>query len=250
MWALITHVDRAIVRYAPWKLVKQEGEEARKKLDEILYSAAEVLRVVTALLYPVLPESAFKIWKQLGFEGSPGDLELASLAFGQLPAGHAVGEPEAVFPRIEATKAIPEMRALEQVELERQNRIMGKTEGSAAPPEGWTPIADTITIEDFVKVDLRVGKVLSAERVKGADKLMHLSVDIGEGKPRSIVAGIAKAYEPEALVDRKVVIVANLQPRKLRGIPSEGMIVAASLGDGAPVLAAFLEDVPIGARLK
>jgi methionyl-tRNA synthetase len=107
-----------------------------------------------------------------------------------------------------------------------------------------------IDIEDFGKVDLRVGLVLSAERVKGADKLLHLKVDIGEPAPRTIVAGIAEAYEPEKIVGRKVVIVANLNPRKLRGIESNGMIVAASLEGGKPILAGFLEDVPIGARLK
>ena len=102
----------------------------------------------------------------------------------------------------------------------------------------------------FPDVDLRVGLVKSAERVKGADKLLHLSVDIGEPQPRSIVAGIAAAYAPETLVGRKVVIVANLAPRKLRGLESQGMIVAASLEGGKPILAGFLEVVPIGARLK
>jgi methionyl-tRNA synthetase len=99
-------------------------------------------------------------------------------------------------------------------------------------------------------VDLRVGLVLSAQPVKGANKLMHMQVDIAEPQPRSIVAGIAEAYRPEQLIGRKVVIVANLQPRKLRGIESNGMIVAASLEGGQPVLAGFLEDVPVGARLK
>ena len=99
-------------------------------------------------------------------------------------------------------------------------------------------------------MDLRVGLVLSAERVKGADKLMHMKVDIGEPQPRTIVAGIAEAYTPEAPGNRKVVIVANLQPRKLRGIESNGMIVAASVEGGKPVLAGFHEDVPAGARLK
>ncbi len=250
VWSLISEADRAIVQYAPWKLAKQEGAEPAQKLDEILYSTAEVLRIVTALLAPVMPESAARIWRQLGLAGSPQDVELGSLAWGQLPAGHPIGEPEMVFPRIEASKAIAEMKELEQVELERQNELMGKKEAPAGPPEGWTPIAAPITIDDFVKVDLRVGQVVSAEAVKGADKLLHLFIDIAEEKPRSIVAGIAKAYRPEALVGRKVVIVANLEPRKLRGIPSEGMIVAASLEGGAPVLAAFLEEVPVGARLK
>jgi methionyl-tRNA synthetase len=109
---------------------------------------------------------------------------------------------------------------------------------------------EKITIDDFAKVEMRVGLVLSAERVKGADKLLHMHIDIGEASPRSIVAGIAEAYAPEQMVGRKVAIVANLQPRKLRGIESNGMIVAASLEGGKPVLAGFLEDVPVGARLK
>ncbi|HSL71462.1 MAG TPA: methionine--tRNA ligase subunit beta, partial [Longimicrobiales bacterium] len=107
-----------------------------------------------------------------------------------------------------------------------------------------------ITIDDFAKVDMRVGVVKVAEKVKGADKLLRLEVDIGS-ELRQIVAGIAEAYTPESLVGRKVVIVTNLQPRKLRGIESNGMIVAASVGEqGKPVLAGFLEDVPVGARLK
>ena len=97
---------------------------------------------------------------------------------------------------------------------------------------------------------MAVGLVLSAEPVKGADKLLHMKIDIGEPEPRTIVAGIALAYKPEQMVGRKVVIVANLQPRKLRGIESNGMIVAGSLEGGKPVLAGFLEDVPVGARLK
>jgi methionyl-tRNA synthetase len=106
-----------------------------------------------------------------------------------------------------------------------------------------------ITIDDFAKIELRVAQVKVAEKVKGADKLLRLEVDLGE-EVRQIVAGIAEAYAPETLVGRKVVIVANLAPRKLRGLESNGMIVAASLEGGRPVLAAFLEDVPVGARLK
>jgi methionyl-tRNA synthetase len=117
-------------------------------------------------------------------------------------------------------------------------------ETAAAPAEG------KISIDDFVKVEMRVGQVLEAQRVKGADKLLHLKVDIGEPQPRTLVAGIAEAYSPEQIIGRKVVIVANLQPRKLRGIESNGMIVAASVEGGKPVLASFLEDIPVGARLK
>jgi methionyl-tRNA synthetase len=119
----------------------------------------------------------------------------------------------------------------------------------AAGESALAPIDVKISADDFFKVEMRVGLVKVAEKVKGADKLLRLEVDIGS-EVRQVVAGIAKAYDPEKLVGRKVVIVANLQPRKLRGLESNGMIVAASLEDGAPVLAGFLEDVPTGARLK
>ena len=136
-----------------------------------------------------------------------------------------------------------------------EETVQAKAASAPAPAEVIAPVAsapasNTITIDDFAKVDLRVGQVKVAEKVKGADKLLRLEVDLGT-EVRQIVAGIAKAYDPEKLIGRKVVIVANLAPRKLRGLESQGMIVAASLGDeGAPVLAGFLEDVPNGARLK
>ena len=124
------------------------------------------------------------------------------------------------------------------------------TAPAATPPVTTATVSNTITIDDFAKVELRVGQVRVAEKVKGADKLLRLEVDLGT-EVRQIVAGIAKAYDPEKLIGRKVVIVANLATRKLRGLESQGMVVAASLGDdGVPVLAGFLEDVPNGARLK
>ena len=121
------------------------------------------------------------------------------------------------------------------------------TTGAAAAPAALA--VTKIGIEDFTKVEMRVGQVKTAERVEGADKLLQLQVDIGD-EVRQIVAGIAQVYKPEDLVGRKVVVVTNLQPRKLRGVESNGMIVAASTADGSPVLAGFLEDVPVGARLK
>lgn len=254
-WALITFMDRAIVQYQPWLLAKKQDEEPQRLLDEILYSAAEVVRIVTALLAPVMPEACGKIWGQLGMKAAAAEVRLDQLAWGQLPEGQTIGEIEPVFPRIEAAKAIERMLEIDEQEIERVNELLGKKEAAPeaaawTPPAGVAPLAPTIEIDDFVKVDLRVARVLSAEPVKGADKLLHLTVDVAEAEPRSLVAGIAKAYTPEQLIGRKVVIVANLQPRKLRGIQSNGMIVAASLEDGPPVLAAFLEDVPVGARLK
>jgi len=259
LWQLIGAVDRAIVQYQPWILAKKKDDaEARAKLDEILYTAAEVIRLATALLAPVMPKATEQLWAQLGAPGSAAGTRIDQLAWGQLEAGRAIGEIAPVFPRLDAAKVIEQIQEIDDMEVDRVNVLLGKTEAPAAEapapvwtrPEGVAPLAETITYDDFVKVDLRVAKVLTAEKVKGADKLLHLTVDVAEEQPRTIVAGIAKAYEPEQLVGRKVVIVANLAPRKLRGLESNGMIVAASLETTPPVLAAFLEDVPVGARLK
>jgi methionyl-tRNA synthetase len=122
-------------------------------------------------------------------------------------------------------------------------------EGALAPEGAPAPQVETIAIDDFAKVDLRVAQILVAERIPKADKLLRLEVDVGYEK-RQILAGIAQYYEPEKLIGRKIVIVANLAPRKMRGLESNGMLLAASLQDGAPVLAGFLEEVPLGARLK
>ncbi|MEO8661800.1 MAG: methionine--tRNA ligase [Bryobacteraceae bacterium] len=253
VWGLISATDRYIVEKAPWKLAKQ-GEAGQAELDTVLYSAAEILRIVTTLIIPVLPETAVKLWLQLGMTTSVDDVVLDGLTWGGLPSGQRLGEPVTLFPRLELKETVDKLWQLEAEEKAHQAQILGLTPepetAPAAPEVPLQPIAESITIDDFVKVDLRVGLVKTAERVKGADKLLHLHVDIGEAQPRSIVAGIALAYSPEQLVNRKVVIVANLAPRKLRGITSEGMIVAASLEGGKPVLAAFLEDVPVGARLK
>jgi methionyl-tRNA synthetase len=245
VWGLISAVDKFIVQKAPWKLAKQP--DAQAELDATLHTSAEALRIVTALLYPILPQSTPKIWAQLGMKEPIESVRLSNLKWGQLPAGQKIGEVAAVFPRLEPKPAIDKMRELEVVATGEQNKLLGKT---AEPAAEATPETPKIAIDDFGKVDLRVGQVLSAETVKGADKLLHLKVDLGEAEPRTIVAGIAEAYKPEQMIGRKVVIVANLQPRKLRGLTSNGMIVAASVEGGKPVLAGFLEDIPVGARLK
>lgn len=251
VWSLISAVDKHIVERAPWVLAKSKEPGSAEMLDATLYSAAEVLRIVCGLLAPVLPDSVAKIWEQLGFDRPVTELRVNDLHFGHLPAGQPLRPVAAVFPRIEAKPAIAKMRELEERERARQDALLGKAPEPAPAAAAEMPAGDgLISIDDFVKVDLRVGLVKSAQPVKGADKLMHMFVDIGEAEPRSIVAGIAKAYKAEQLVGRKVVIVANLQPRKLRGLESQGMIVAASLEGGSPVLAGFLEDVPVGARLK
>jgi len=267
VWTLLSAVDKYIVESQPWAVAEKDDHDSRSRLATILYTSAEALRIITALAHPIIPESTAKIFTQLGL-GDIAKTDLNTLRWGQLNVGTRLGRIEPVFPRADKS-AIERMQEMEE---ERKNLAetvatasstveiaapaipavpasAGVTAPSAAPSE-FMPLADQITIDDFIKVDLRVGTVLTAEKVEKADKLLRLTVDIGI-EVRQIVAGIAKAYAPETLVGRKVVIVANLAPRKLRGIESQGMIVAASLGDhGQPALASFLEAVPNGSRLK
>jgi methionyl-tRNA synthetase len=253
IWGLIARIDKFIVERAPWKLAKGSDDD-QKLLDDTLYTSAEALRIITILLSPVIPDSAAKIWSQLGFTKPVSSVHTRDLHWGRLEAGQLLGTVAAVFPRADAKASIEKMRELEVEEYARQQAVLGKTVPAVEekqPDEKKAAEGDgKITIDDFLKVDLRVGLIKEAAAVKNSDKLLHLQVDIGEETPRSIVAGIAGAYKPEALIGRKVAIVANLQPRKLRGLESQGMIVAASLGEGNPALVSFLEDVPIGARLK
>ncbi len=271
-WALLAAVDKYIVENEPWALGEKQDHESRARLATILYTSAEALRIVTALVHPVLPQSTAKIWQQLGL-GRIEELNLAALDWGQLPLGTKLGKVEAVFPRADKT-AVQRMQAMEEEqrtgaepEAQAVPDAAAKTEVAPVPvvPAAPVPAAPVpaavvpagaavaapakITIDDFAKIELRVGQVKVAERVKGADKLLRLEVDLGT-EVRQVLAGIAEAYDPETLVGRKVVVVANLAPRKLRGLESNGMIVAASLEGGKPVLAGFLEDVPVGARLK
>ena len=249
IWQLVAMADKFIVEQAPWKLARAEDGESQQQLDIALGTAAETVRVATVLLAPVLPESTAKIWSQLGMTTDLTQMRFDQLQWGGYPAHQKIGDIAAVFPRVESGPAIEQMRVLEHEAGLQQSALLG-IPAAKEPPAGITPIADPIQIDDFGKVDLRVGQVITAEPVKGADKLLQMKIDIGEPEPRTIVAGIAQVYRPEQMIGRRVVIVANLEPRKLRGILSQGMIVAASLDGGRPVLAGFLEDVPVGARLK
>jgi methionyl-tRNA synthetase len=238
VWALLGAADKYIVAQAPW------ANDAGR--DETLYTAAEVLRIACVLLYPVMPGSTARIWGQLGMTGPLESVQLEGFRWGQLRPGQKIGEIAAVFPRIDARPAIARMRALEEEETARQAALVGQP----APKTEAAPGSSTITIDEFARVDMRVGLVRSAERVKGADKLLHMQIDIGEAEPRSIVAGIAEAYSPEEMVGRRVAIVANLQPRKLRGLTSNGMILAATPEGGKPVLVSVASDVPPGTKLR
>src|SRR5713101_2946760 len=252
-WGLVAAVDKYIVENEPWALgeKKDTDEESRSRLATVLYTSAEALRIVTALAHPVMPDATAKIWAQMGL-GDIRKFDLQQLQWGQLHLGTKLGEVQAVFPRADKS-AVERMQKMEEqsggtgVSLVQPSATRQPAAGTPQPaatiPHG------KISIDDFAKIELRVALVKTAERVKGADKLLRLEVDLGT-EVRQLVAGIAEAYEPEALIGRKVVIVANLAPRKLRGLESNGMIVAASPEGGKPVLASFLEDVPVGTRLK
>jgi methionyl-tRNA synthetase len=252
----IAVVDKFITERKPWVLAKDE--DRRAELAGTIYTVLEALRAFAVLLAPVLPAAAPQIWRQMGLEGAPSDLDPASLEWGGLAAGHPIGDVAPVFPRLNEEKIMSDIQdeTRQPDAPEADASPAGAVEAPAehatqAEPTAAAADREYITIDDFTKVDLRVGEVLEASRIEGADKLLKLRVDVGEAEPRQILAGIAQYYEPDALVGRKVVIVANLKPRKMRGLESQGMVVAASVGDeGKPVIATFAEDVPNGARLK
>jgi methionyl-tRNA synthetase len=249
IWRLITDVDLLISEQKPWVLAEDPAKRAH--LEAVLSIAADTLTVVAVLAHPVIPGATEKLWKALGQGGTVAEQGIDTLEFGRIKPGAKIAKAETLFPRMEKAEAIERMEAMES---EPQKRIAAPAVSSSAVASSSGAAAQTalekIAIEDFVKVEMRVGQIKTAERIVGADKLLKLAVDIG-GEVRQICAGIAQYYEPESLVGRKVVVVVNLAPRKLRGVESNGMIVAASVGpEGRPVLAAFTEDVEVGARLK
>lgn len=253
IWQLIGRTNKYIDETQPWALVKDEA--ARPKLGSVLYHLAESLRITSVLLQPFMTRTPRKIWDQLGISGNGRLTEWESVReFGLLPAGTKVNKGETLFPRLEVA---PEVAYLIESmggtppavspEANATTTESGKKESGAAsaPP----PAAlEEIGIDDFMKVELRVALVLAAEPVKGADKLLKLQVDLGYEK-RQVVSGIAKYYSPDSLVGRKVILVANLKPVKLRGELSQGMILAASEGDKL-TLATVAEDIPVGSIVK
>jgi methionyl-tRNA synthetase len=255
-WGLVATVDKYIVENEPWALGEKQDDASRARLATVLYTSAEALRIATALAHPVIPDATMRIWEQMGL-GDIQKLDLKTLAWGQLKFGTQLGDVKPVFPRADKS-AIERMQQMEEqgrgpaVEESKTPQAVAPIQTPPVVAVPGTPSADgggKISIDDFAKIELRVGQVKVAERVPKSDKLLRLEIDIGT-EVRQVLAGIAEAYAPETLVGRKVVIVANLAPRKMRGLESNGMIVAASLEGGKPVLASFLEDVPVGARLK
>ncbi|MGA2418935.1 MAG: methionine--tRNA ligase [Candidatus Acidiferrum sp.] len=264
IWSVISAADKYLTSEQPWAGGTSEAEQQRRAA--VLWTTAELLRVVVALAHPVLPDCTGKVWSMLGLPGKISAVDLGALRWGQLAPGIALGKSQPLFPRIDKKEAQERMEAMENEAQNAPSPIAASTPASpaasgtaaapaaaaASPAAPSAPVTtEKIGIEDFAKVEMRVGQIKSAERIVGADKLLKLTVDIGT-EIRQICAGIAQFYEPEKLIGRKVAVVVNLAPRKLRGVESNGMIVAASVGpEGRPVLAGFPdEDVEVGARLK
>jgi methionyl-tRNA synthetase len=291
-WSIVARVDKMISEAKPWELAKDENQ--KQTLNAVLYRAAESLRWLCVMLYPMMPGATTEVWTQLGLLNSPAASDPAKLKWGELAEGTVIGEVKPLFPRIDKVKTMNEIKDVNEnsepgsvrtgsvsdrvADSAQDSEPQVKPETSAteadavansptapdtkpAPPQqgateadavaGVVGVSNFIDITDFTKVELRVGEVLTAERIPKADKLLLLTVDIGEEKPRTILAGIAEHYDPDQLVGRKIAVVANLKPRKMRGHESQGMLLAASVGEGdKPVLATFTEDVPNGARLK
>jgi methionyl-tRNA synthetase len=255
-WDLISVLNRYIVGRAPWALAKDAA--SRPLLETTLYCAADALRVVAALIEPVMPSTAVRMRTMLGVPAETWvDLRPETLS-----AGTALGPIEPLFPRMEQT--VEELRAMSEgtastPESADPGRGPAGPAGTSASPaaSAATPAAppaeaagqERISIDDFMKVDLRVAKVLAAEKVPNSRKLVKLSIDVGT-EQRTLVAGIAEAYEPEQLVGRTIAIVFNLKPAKLMGIESNGMVLAASPDGGKPTLVAFDSDVAPGTRIR
>jgi methionyl-tRNA synthetase len=291
-------VDRYISDHAPWKLAKAQDEESREELKEVLYIAAESIRIITALLHPVLPYTTAKVWTQLGLgdiEAAARNGELNNLEWGGLKPGTKLGPLGPIFPRADKglaqimtdmenptpvdkepvdPAAVPHTPTSDPAAAPRTTTLPDpaaalpvggstalttgpdptKPSPMSADPSAPAPVEATpqITIDDFGKVELRVAQILVAERIPKADKLLRLEVDLGPDFPRrQILSGIAEWYAPEDLIGRRIVVITNLAPRKMRGLESHGMLLAASHGEnGKPVLATFGEDIALGSRLK
>ncbi len=248
IWKAVSRTNKYIDETTPWVLAKDEANKPR--LAAVMYNLAEALRIVSILIQPFMPETPGIIWEQLGLKNGPGASETATnwesaitwesaKTWGGYPEGISVNKGGVIFPRIDLKKELEELENLgskAEVQEKPAKHSAGekavkdenavKTEKAASTDAP----AELITIDDFAKLDLRVAKVIEAEKVEGADKLLKLKVQLGD-EIRQVVSGIAKYYKPEEMVGKNVILVANLKPVKLRGIESQGMILAAGSGD-------------------
>ena len=241
VWAFISRANKYIDETAPWALAKDPAK--KQELANVLYNLTEALRVISVLISPFMPTTAVRIWQQLGLAQDFASVRTEDIEqWGGVPAGLHVGTPEQLFPRIEVEKeeAAPQPAAAKQEKKEKKDKK--DKQAQEALPEG------IISIDTFGKVQLRVAEVKAAEPVPKADKLLKLTLSLGEGVPeRQVVSGIAPWYAPSDLVGKHVVLVANLKPAKLRGVRSEGMILAAGDGKDLKILEV---DMPAGTEVR
>ena len=229
IWELVDTTNQYIDKTGPWNLAKTD--EGKERLKTVMYNAAESLRILGVLLFPFMPKSCESLMLQLGVEKTIKEQGMRSLDnWGSLPSDTKTQKAKQLFPRIEDKQAAKILAELE------------------TPKNDNKDTSGKITIDEFMKVDLRTGKILEAEKVKKSKKLIQLKVDIGT-ETRQILAGIAESYEPEKLIGRTVVIVANLKPAKLMGIESQGMVLAAS-NDGTILLAGFDQEPGQGVQVR
>ena len=245
IFKVISRANKYIDETAPWVLAKDEANKPR--LARVMYNLLETIRIAGVLLTPFMPDSAEKIRVQIGAAEEQYNWETAGV-YGTLPADVTVCKGPALFPRIDMNKEIAflEDRMAKQVkEAEKAAKKAEKAAKKAAKEDA--PAGVAIGIEDFAKVELKTAKIIACEPVKKSDKLLCLQVEIGEEK-RQIVSGIAEYYKPEELVGKTVVVVANLKPAKLRGVESQGMILAADAPEGVKVV--FVDGIPSGCKIR
>jgi methionine--tRNA ligase beta chain len=206
-----------------------KDDSQKKRLGRILYQTAAALRVISYFLFPVMPESSKKIWDLLGEEKPIEDEPLSGLKFKDLKLGQVIKKPKPLFPRVDLKEFL-------------------KEEDARQAPQKKEDKMDMITFDEFKKMDLRVGEILKAERVEGTDKLLKMEVDIGTEK-RTMVAGVADVYSPEELEGKKLIVIVNLQPAVIRGIESQGMLLAAEV-EGKATISFFEKDILTGAKVR
>jgi len=239
IWKVIRRVNKYIDETTPWVLAKEEKDKGR--LDTVLYNLADSIRVISVLLKPFMESTTKKIWVQLGIDEGQGTTWEDAMVFGKIPTGIKVRKGEALFPRLDIEKEIKELERVNEEYFKSINPTDTKDAVEIIPK-------DEITIDDFDKLELRVGKVIKAEKHPKADRLLVLQVEVGR-ETRQVVSGIAKDYKPEDMVGKNIILVANLKPVKLRGIESQGMILAAS-NDEKLVLGTIDGDIPSGTLIS
>jgi len=259
IWKTIARTNKYIDETMPWVLAKEESNKGR--LAAVLYNLAESIRVISILIQPFMPETPGKIWHQLGIEGNDELISWDSTkSWGLYPDGARVNKGEVIFPRIDLKKELEALEALQESKKETKNETKAQDKDNKNkakdkdPEKNGEQVKDAtgnglISIDEFAKIDLRVAKVIEAERVEGSNKLLKLKLEVGK-ETRQVVSGISKYYSPEDMIGKYVILVANLKPAKLKGIESQGMILAAANDKDELVLLTIDKEIDTGSKIS